>query len=217
MRSDLQATVYPLYAVPMLQSHFPDAGRINPELANLFLRLESDGVRHQTPIQLDTQQGIFESNFYLHERKEPAVKLLFNFIEATLRGFVQNINRYTDQQMEQIKLDMHSWFHITRNGGFQGLHNHPNASWSAIYCVDPGDADLPSSGAVRFHDPRACANMYRDPTNSSMQTPYQIGPWQLTHKPGQLLIFPSYLTHEIFPYQGQRPRIVIALNSWCRH
>ena len=36
------------------------------------------------------------------------------------------------------------------------------------------------------------------------------------HQGGQLIAFPSYLLHEVFPYVGQRPRIVVALNAWCR-
>lgn len=213
---EIQATVHPLYAIPMMQSHLPDAPRINAELAALFLALEAQGERHRDIIARDTQHGIFESSFYLHKRDEPPVRALFGYIDQTLRTFIQGISAYSDEQMANIELDMHSWFHITHRGGFQGAHNHPNASWSAIYCVDPGDSTSAHSGAVRFHDPRTGSDMYRDPANENMQIPYRLGSWQLTHKPGQMLLFPSYLLHEIFPYTGERPRIVVALNAWCR-
>ena len=47
------------------------------------------------------------------------------------------------------------WFHVTRRGGFFGLHNHPMASWSGVYCVEPGrhDADKPDSGMLTFLNP----------------------------------------------------------------
>jgi hypothetical protein len=32
------------------------------------------------------------------------------------------------------------------------------------------------------------------------------------HSAGRLILFPSYVMHEIFAYQGDRPRIVIAFN-----
>lgn len=214
--NDIRATVHPLYAVPMLESHLPDAARVNAALTRLFLDLEAQGERHRDNTSRDTQHGIFESNFYLHQRTEPVVRDLFAFIDGTLRTFVQGMSEFTDAQMANIEFDMHSWFHVTRTGGFQGAHNHPNASWSAIYCVDPGDSPPGPSGAVRFHDPRISAGMYRDPANDHLQIPYRLGSWQLAHKPGQMLAFPSYLTHEIFPYTGQRPRIVVALNAWCR-
>lgn len=211
-----RASVFPLFAVPIMQCMVPGAEQLNRDLVSLVLRLEAEGERHRDTTHRDTQHGIFESNFQFHRRPEPEAALLFRHINSALAGFIRGLNNYSEAQMARIAVDMHAWFHVTRNGGFQGTHNHPNASWSAIYCVDPGDASSPMSGAVRFHDPRGSANMYRDPANTNLQTPYQIGPWQLTHKPGQLLIFPSYITHEIFPYMGVRPRIVIALNAWFR-
>ncbi len=213
---DIQASVHPLYAVPLLESHHPDAAHVNLELARLFLSLEMEGEQHRDPTPRDTQNGLFESNFYLHKRPEPAVRSLFSFINQALYSLIGGLNGYSDAQMSNIELDMHSWFHITRTNGFQGLHDHPNASWSAIYCVDPGDEGPSYSGAVRFHDPRAAASMHRDPANANMQPPYRLGSWQLKHKPGQLIAFPSYLTHEIFPYVGHRPRIIVALNAWSR-
>jgi len=213
---DIQATVHPLYAIPMMQSHLPDAGKVNSELIPLFLSMEAEGGRHRDAVARDTQYGIFESNFFLHRCSDPAIQVLFGYINNALLTFIQGLSAYSDEQMSNIEFDMHSWFHITRRGGFQGVHNHPNASWSAIYCVDPGDATSAESGAVRFHDPRTGSDMYRDPANENMQIPYRLGSWQLNHKPGQLLAFPSYLLHEIFPYTGERPRIVVALNAWCR-
>lgn len=212
---EIQATVHPLYAVPLLQGIIPDAQALNRDLAELFLRREAEGERWRNKETYDTQHGIFESDFTLHEWPEPCVQHLFTAIRSTLMTFIQGINAYSDEQMANMQLDMHSWFHITRKGGFQGTHIHPNASWSAIYCVDQGDDD-PNSGAVRFHDPRQSFDMWRDPANDNLQVPYRISHWQLKHRPGQLIGFPSYLPHEVFPYMGERPRIIIALNAWSR-
>lgn len=216
MQNEFKATVHPLYAVPLMQTLLPDHAQLNPQLIELFLQMESEGGRHRDHERRDTQYGIFESHFFLHEHPAAPIQQLFARVRDALHLFVQGINQFSEQQMQAIVLDMHSWFHVTRTGGFQGAHNHANASWSAIYCVDPGDSDAPESGAVRFHDPRNGCNMHLDPANSHMQIPYRIGSWNLNHKPGQLLVFPSYLVHEVFPYLGQRPRIVVALNAWCR-
>lgn len=213
---DIQATVSPLYAVPMLQAQLPGHEALNRELAALFLALEAEGDAHRAPERRDTQVGVYESNFELHQRREPCVERLFSFINQTLHGFIQGINGFGDADMGNIRMDMHSWFHVTRNGGFQSAHNHPNASWSAIYCVDRGDSDDPASGAVRFQDPKNDSLMYRDPANAQLQQPYLLGSTQLTHRDGQMVVFPSYLMHEVFPYRGQRPRIVVALNAWAQ-
>src|SRR5690606_97656 len=158
---DVQATVHPLYAVPLLQAQLPDAPALNAALAALFIGLEADGDRHRDIQARDTQYRIFESNFYLHRRPEAPVRTLFSHIDSLLANFIRGISGFDDAQMDNIETDMHSWFHVTRPGGFQSAHNHPNASWSAIYCVDPGDSDESQSGAVRFHDPRVGSDMYR--------------------------------------------------------
>lgn len=214
--NEIKAAVHPLYAVPLLQSTLPGAEPLNADLARLFLALEAEGDRHRDRVRRDTQYGLFESNFHLHLRREPPVRRLFDFIRGTLLSFIGGMNAYDEATTARLDLDMHAWFHVTRTGGFQSSHNHPNASWSAIYCVDPGDHDSAESGAVRFHDPRIGSDMFQDPANANLQIPYKICPWQLKHRPGQMIAFPSYLVHEVFPYLGTRPRIVVALNSWCR-
>lgn len=213
---EVQATVSPLYAVPLLHALLPDAEALNADLRRLFLSFEAEGDRHRDIQERDTQHGIFESNFYLHRRPEPPVRRLFAHIDSVLENFIRGISGFDDATMANIEMDMHSWFHVTRKGGYQSVHNHPNASWSAIYCVDPGDSSDPRSGLVRFQDPRVGSDMYRDPANERLQVPYRLGSWQLSHKPGQLVAFPSYLLHEVFPYTGERPRIIVALNAWCR-
>ena len=48
--------------------------------------------------------------------------------------------------------------------GFFGLHNHPNASWSGVYCVDPGqhDAGKRDSGLLSFVNPMIMGAMHMD-------------------------------------------------------
>lgn len=213
---NINATINPLYAVPMMHCLIPGHERLNRELTALLLELESQGDLHRDGERRDTQVGIFESNFFLHERSDACIATLFAHIRQAIHALIQGINAYSDTQIANIQLDMHSWFHITRKGGYQGAHRHPNASWSAIYCVDPGDSKDPKSGAVRFHDPKSDTLMYMDPAIANLQMPYRLGNWELVHKPGQMLVFPSYLLHEIFTYTGERPRIVIALNAWGR-
>ena len=212
----VNASINPMYAVPMMHCQIPAHASLNTDLARLFLDLEAEGDKHRDREHRDTQVGVFESNFYLHARPERCIAILFGHIRQTLFHFIQAINAYTDDEMSNIHLDMHSWFHVTRNGGFQSAHTHPNASWSAIYCVDPGDGDDPNSGIVRFHDPKSSSLMFMDPAMAQLQMPYRLGAFQLTHKAGQMVVFPSYLLHEVFPYTGLRPRIVVALNAWSQ-
>jgi uncharacterized protein (TIGR02466 family) len=214
-KSEGSAQVFPIFAVPMLEASFPDAERINANLRDLFLGMEAQGNVHRDTVARDTLSRVFESNFFLHFQKNADVSALFEFIDGVLRDLIVGLSGGQVRGGE-LALEYSMWFHVTRVGGYQGTHNHPNASWSGIYCVDPGDAEQDSdSGIVRFRDPRAGAEMYKDPANESMVFPYQVQPVQRIHTAGSLIMFPSYLYHEVFAYRGVRPRIVVAFNAWA--
>ena len=136
-----------------------------------------------------------------------------------LGNFLKLVNEINDEDLKSLNFDNHCWFHIYRNGGYFQTHNHPNASWSVIYCVDPGD-ETPENesmaGHIMFTDPRH-VNAYLDPANNGMRRDMSFNAIRLRLKPAELLIFPSYLYHTVEPYIGQRPRIAIAANFWFRH
>jgi hypothetical protein len=114
------------------------------------------------------------------------------------------------------RLNNHTWFHVTRHTGHFVAHNHALASWSAVYCVsegaDPNCADI--GGVLRMFDPRSGANAFVDAANESLRAPFAIGGLDLRLKPGQLVVFPSYLFHEVTPYYGSGTRITVASNCW---
>jgi hypothetical protein len=85
-----------------------------------------------------------------------------------------------------------------------------------VYCVAPGETpdDRPESGVLRFHNPHHYSNYFLDPGNSRLQSPYHHGTWNIRFQPGQLVLFPSWLQHEVMPFYGQDERITIAFNCW---
>ena len=129
------------------------------------------------------------------------------------------VNEINDEDLKSLNFNNHCWFHIYRNGGYFQTHNHPNASWSVIYCVDPGDETPENesmSGHIMFTAPRH-VNAYLDPANNGMRRDMSFNAIRLRLKPAELLIFPSYLYHTVEPYIGQSPRITIAANFWFGH
>ncbi len=206
--------VHTLYAVPLVEFRHPDAASLCPDLKAFFLAREDDG--HRDDIERDTQFGrVYESRFDLFYWKDPEIQPLVSFVHGAVARTVAQLNGYSQEAMDQLRFEYHAWYHITRKGGFQGAHNHPNASWSGIFCVDPGEpADDPREGTVRFYDPRGNADYYADPGNQNLKEPFRHGGTQVQHEAGKLWLFPSYLLHEVFPYFGESPRVIVAFNAW---
>ncbi|NRB70628.1 MAG: hypothetical protein HRU51_01790 [Xanthomonadales bacterium] len=206
--------IHHLYTVPLIEFVHPDREQLCPSLRAFFLAREQ--IQYKDDIERDTQLGeVFESRFDLFYWKDPELQPLVQFVHGALARTVMELNAYEPAFMERLRFDYHAWYHITRSGGFQGVHNHPNASWSGIFCVDPGAPGKDArEGTVRFYDPRANADYYTDPGNQNLQAPFRNGGTEVRHEPGKLWLFPSYLLHEVFPYFGHTPRIVVAFNCW---
>lgn len=208
-----------VFAVPLVSIKYENGARLGESLVSLFLEKERLGDQYRNDKIFDTQHGsLFESRFDLFSWPEPAVVELTTFCHRAVASIVAQLNAYSQPELDKLSFEYQAWFHITRAGGYQTLHNHPNASWSGIYCVDPGDevAGRPESGIVRFRNPNQNAGMFADRGNRQLVDPFGLGGVEVKHEPGKLLIFPSYLEHEIFPYVGTRPRIVVAFNCWVK-
>ena len=194
-----------LFSVPLVEFRMDNHEGLCEQLTTLFLQKaeQDDGVRNE--IRRDTQHGeLFESKFDLFHWQDEPVKELAKFCHRALASTIFELSDYSEDEFSKLVFDYHAWFHVTKNGGFQALHHHQNASWSGIFCVDPGDSpqEFPYSGAVRFYDARGFADQYRDAGNNRLKLPAKFGGYQIDHEAGRLLIFPSYVDHEIFPLYG---------------
>src|SRR6202044_3008464 len=105
----------------------------------------------------------FESHFNLFRDTEASVQELKKFCFEQLLGVIGSLNGYDLPTLQRLQIFNDCWFHVTRRGGFFGLHNHPNASWSGVYCVDPGRSDpgKEGSGQLSFVSPMLVSGMYQ--------------------------------------------------------
>ena len=208
--------INPVFAVPFAQD-FLDDPALNAELQALLLRREAEGMRYANPNpSLKQQAGVFESDFTLFSWPEPCIQRLRQFCWSALGRALQELNGYGADEMRRLQIFSHTWFHVTRHGGFTIMHTHPMASWSGVYCVAPGEApeDRPESGVLRFHNPHYYSNLFLDAGNLRLRAPYHHGTWSVRLLPGQLVLFPSWLQHEVLPFYGGDERITVAFNCW---
>jgi uncharacterized protein (TIGR02466 family) len=203
------------FAVPIVETRLDSCERLNRELEALFLARETPEYRNPTPSHI-AQAELFESRFNLFRWPEPCVQQLRQFMLDKVARTVLALTTLAPTDLGRLTFQNHTWFHITRYAGSFVAHNHPMASWSAVYCVRAGEPApaYPESGLLRFLDPRAGANAYRDPATDALKAPYRIRPLDFRLVEGQMLIFPSYLFHEVTPFYGPDLRITVATNCW---
>jgi uncharacterized protein (TIGR02466 family) len=207
-----------MFAVPFSFSVHPEQQRLNEGLKRYIFKHEKDGGG-SNPRPITQRNGaVYESHFDLFRVNDPAIQELKGFCWNQLLSFIAGLNGYDLATINRLEISNDSWFHVTRRGGFFGLHNHPNASWSGVYCVDPGRSDPGNegSGLLSFVSPMLMSGMHQDAANIKMKRPYASGVTQLTLVPGQLVMFPSWVLHDVKPFEGEGERITIAFNCWFR-
>jgi uncharacterized protein (TIGR02466 family) len=207
--------VNPLFAVPFGEVRLEPCERLNRELETLFLARETDEYKNPAPSHI-AQAETFESRFNLFRWPESCVQELRNFVLQAVGQMVMQTTTLRPEDLARLQFQNHTWFHVSRHGGSFVAHNHPQASWSAVYCVRAGESAQhhPDSGVLRFHDTRQGANAYADAANMALHRPFALRPVEIQLVAGQLIMFPSYVFHEVAPFYGRDRRITVASNCW---
>jgi uncharacterized protein (TIGR02466 family) len=205
-----------MFAVPFAFSRHGAQERLNPALKRYCLAAEKGGNAANPRPLTQRNAATFESHFNLFRDPDPAIQELKTFCWDQLLAVIGTLNRYDRATLERLQIFNNAWFHVTRRGGFFGVHNHPNASWSGVYCVDAGrhDAASKDSGRLTFVNPMIMSAMYLDVGMARMQLPYGFQTAGFSLDPGQLVIFPSWILHDVKPFEGEGERVTIAFNCW---
>lgn len=207
--------VSPGFAVPFGEARLPKCERLNRELEALFLARDTDEYRNPTPTHIP-QEEMFESRFNLFLWPEACVQELRAFVLGAVAQTLSETTTARPEDLARMQMHNHTWFHVTRYAGSFVAHNHPLASWSAVYCVRAGERvpGEPDGGLLRFMDTRPGADAYLDPANRSFRPAYALGCREVRLEEGQVIVFPSFAFHEVSPFYGRDTRITVASNCW---
>ena len=120
--------------------------------------------------------------------------------------------RELDLELDRRKLALDSiWINILEPGGVHAAHIHPHSVVSGTYYV----AVPRGAGAIRFEDPRLGLMMAAPPRKPGARrdnrTFVDVEP-----APGTLLLWESWLRHEVPLNRARRERISISFNYGWR-
>ena len=99
------------------------------------------------------------------------------------------------------------WVNLLKGGGHHGGHVHPNSIISGTFYV----AVPAGSGSIRFEDPRLPLMMSAPPRDRSAPEELQLFV-SIEPRPGLLLMWESWLRHEVLPGAGKGERLSISFN-----
>jgi len=205
--------VIPLFATPLVVFDVPDAAGLNVELRRVIdERVKSHPSTHKS------NMGGWQSSWDMDRWGGPAaIKLL---------AYGRNIaNRMTTDQNGvvgkgpypghfAVTWTANMWANVNRSGHANEFHSHPGSYWSGVYYVDDGGiaADPSLGGELEFLDPRGAVSLMNAP-HLRMAGHLSAGSTERrVPQAGRLVMFPSWIFHQVRPYHGAAERISIAFN-----
>ena len=117
-------------------------------------------------------------------------------------------NIFEEERLEYEPAMGNMWANINGEKAYNKPHTHPNSFFSGTYYIKTP----PQSGQLIVHDPRPGVHIQL-PKRNKDSLPMQL--WKevfFQPQAGQMIIFPSWVWHEVEPNQSKEPRISVAFN-----
>jgi uncharacterized protein (TIGR02466 family) len=196
-------TTRALFATQLYEAEVGDAA-LRAELAHSIRSLAADDAAGRRWSREHRYAG-YTSYASLNDlpRRDPAFAALAKILT---RHAVEFARAAAFDLAREPRLDS-LWANLLKGGGQHSGHVHPNSMISGTFYVE-----VPAgSGAIRFEDPRLPLMMAAPTRRADAAEPLQSFV-AVTPRAGMLLLWESWLRHEVLPGTGRGERLSISFN-----
>ena len=189
-------SVRSLFATQLYEEELGDAALLG-ELAHSIRSLAADDQAGNNWSREHRYAG-YTSYASLNDlpRRDPAFADLSKLLTRHAVGFAEAASLTLERKPKLDSL----WVNLLKSGGYHSGHIHPHSVVSGTLYVEVPKG----SGAIRFEDPRLPLMMAAPPRADTFVT---VDP-----RPGLLLMWESWLRHEVLPGAGRGERLSISFN-----
>ncbi|MEO7654467.1 MAG: TIGR02466 family protein [Sphingomicrobium sp.] len=134
-------------------------------------------------------------------RRDPAFSDLAQLLNRHAAGFAKALGWEVRPKLDSL------WVNLLKSGGSHSGHIHPHAVLSGTLYVE-----VPAgSGAIRFEDPRLPL-MMAAPVRAADADEDQRSFVSIDPRPGLVLLWESWLRHEVRPARHKDERLSVSFN-----
>jgi uncharacterized protein (TIGR02466 family) len=201
-------TTRALFATQIYVTRLAAARSLNSRLKSECLQLRSDDSAGRRWSR-DAYPGGYTS--YNSQSRMQQLSPTFAALERLLNTHVRKFSRQLQLDLGQRRLVMTDcWVNVMPRGVVHGLHLHPHATISGTYYVQTP----PRCAALKFEDPRVDRYMAAPPRVANARAENRT--WvSIPAVAGQLVLFESWLRHEVPPNPSTAERISVSFNyNW---
>lgn len=173
-----------------------------------FANLGRDLTKTEKKVLLDLEQRPNEGNTTssnTHVLDIPALKNLRTFMDDALQEYYQQVYQPKFSVKPYITI---SWTNYTKPGQWHHKHAHPNSFISAVFYIDTN----PESDRIFFYKD---GYNQLDITTENWNT-YNSKSWWFPAHTGQLILFPSSLSHMVETVKGEATRVSMSFNTFLQ-
>lgn len=189
-----------LFATPVVAFDVPGMEALNRELVARLL----DEERTSPGLQRANLGG-WHSEMTLNQRPDACFRELMQvFLEYVGRAVAALSRAEKPLPPPRLRLEG-AWAMVMRNGDCATIHGHGHVPWALAYYPDAGDPGQDLAGCLAFSDPGIGVRPI--PELGLFPPIFTIQP-----RTSALVVFPGWLRHQVYTYEGQRPRISVSSN-----
>ena len=159
-------------------------------------------LEHKLNEKSQTEYAKQSTNTFLLD--EPELASIREFIEAYLKFYVHSVLECTDELVIT-----QAWSNICEKGKKHHEHVHPNSIVSGVFYFQINE-NLPP---IEFRNP----NTHSFNLNIQKQNNFNSATFLLPLNSGELILFPSNLTHSVPENKSDLPRISLAFNTFAKN
>ncbi len=207
MKTPVNVAVRGLFATPVAAIEAPDAATRNAALRAAILRR-----RAEAPSVQASNAGGWHSDREIETwAGAPALEVL-----ALAREMANRMTADRHGKLTRPEWATTAWANVNGPGDANMCHYHPGAFWSGTYYIDDGGCaeDASLGGEFEMLDPRGAGpGMYAPTLKFAGEDGQSVGGAEtIRPRPGLMILFPSWLLHQVRPYRGTGLRISLAFN-----
>ena len=183
-----------LFATQLYEAALGD-DRLLKELAHSIRTLASDDEAGKRWSKEHRYAG-YTSYASLNDlpKRDPAIADLGKVLTRHALSFARELGWERKPKLDSL------WVNLLKSSGHHGGHIHPHSIISGTFYVEAPTG----CGAIKFEDPRLPLMMSAPPRPDTFVT---VDP-----RPGLLLMWESWLRHEVLPGTGKAERLSISFN-----
>ena len=173
-----------------------------------FANLGRDLTKTEKKVLLDLEQRPNEGNTTssnTHVLDIPTLKNLRTFMDDALQEYYQQVYQPKFSVKPYITI---SWTNYTKPGQWHHKHAHPNSFISAVFYIDTN----PEWDRIFFYKD---GYNQLDITTENWNT-YNSKSWWFPAHTGQLILFPSSLSHMVETVKGEATRVSMSFNTFLQ-